>query len=433
MSLYDKATLVQIPSGYKAADAKLYSVLPNNGNGDFTISADADATRVNKDGFIESTVANQARLSRNFIDGVVQPDPFLLLEPTRTNSITYSEDFSDGSWNKNNATVTVNNTTAPDGSSSADLITSTGTAPYARATFTHSTSTDYCVSIFGKKGDDDYLYIRALALSSQPIASFNLSTGSLGTVNSGLTAEMQNYGNGWYRCIIKYTTTGSITNDLIDFGFASSDNSRFSSSGKFTYFWGAQIETGSYATSLIPTSGSAVTRTIDYASGAGDVNTFNDSEGTLFIDAAALGNDGTYRIINISDGTTSNRVLIQLGNNNNQIRADLVSGGVTQASLSTTSYTFTNFNKIAFKYKGNDTALFINGTQVGTTQTGKTMPTGLDRIDFTNGDLGSTFYFTGKLKQLMYFDTALSNSELIQLTSYDSFGQMAKALLYTIE
>lgn len=413
MSLYDKASLVQIPSGYKAG--KLYSVIPNTSAGDFTVSGDAEgeATRINKNGLIESVAANVARLN---YDPANPQDPHLLLEPTRTNGITYSEDFSHFSWNKNNSTVTANNTTAPDGTTNADKITSTGTAPYARASFTHSTLTSYAVSIFGKKGDEDYLYIRALALSNQPIASFNLNTGALGTVNSGLTAEIKAYKEGWYKCTIKYTTTSSISNNLIDFGFASSDNSRFSSSGKFAYFWGAQIEAGSYPTSYIPTSGSAVTRTIDYASGAGNNALFNDSEGTLFVEAAALGNDNTVRIINISDGTLSNRVLIQLGNNNNQIRADIVAT-TTQASFSTTSYSFTEYNKIAIKYKDNDTALFINGTQIGSTATGKTMPTGLDRIDFQNGNLGSIFYFTGKLKQLMYFDTALTNTELETLTS----------------
>jgi hypothetical protein len=63
MSLYQKASLVQIPSGYKASADKLYSVVPSNGDGDFTISTDADATRINKDGLIESVATDQARLN----------------------------------------------------------------------------------------------------------------------------------------------------------------------------------------------------------------------------------------------------------------------------------------------------------------------------------------------------------------------------------
>ena len=44
--------LAMIPSGYNAADAKLYSILPSDGSGDFTVSVDADATRINKEGLI---------------------------------------------------------------------------------------------------------------------------------------------------------------------------------------------------------------------------------------------------------------------------------------------------------------------------------------------------------------------------------------------
>ena len=133
--IYDKASLVQIPSGYKSGT--LYSVVPNTADGDFDFTRGSTATRVNKDGLIETVASGVPRLDYPLLDGVVQDCPTLLLEPQRTNSITYSEDFSDSSWNKNNATVTSNNTTAPDGTTNADKITSTGTAPYARVTFTH--------------------------------------------------------------------------------------------------------------------------------------------------------------------------------------------------------------------------------------------------------------------------------------------------------
>ena len=60
MSLYDKASIALIPSGTKAS--KLYSVLPANGNGDFTHSRGSTATRINKDGLIESVANNVPRL-----------------------------------------------------------------------------------------------------------------------------------------------------------------------------------------------------------------------------------------------------------------------------------------------------------------------------------------------------------------------------------
>lgn len=421
MSIYDKATLVQIPSGYKASGAKLYSVLPSNGDGDFTVSSDADATRIDENGLIEDTVANQARLSRNFIDGVVQPDPFLLLEPTSTNLLQRSEDYANSYWLKARVGSSTTGFTAPDGSSNATYFEQasgqTTAAVIYKSAFTSVSSGIYTFSIWAKKGDKRYLKFQTRANSATYRTVFDLQDGAITYDSGNENAKIEEYVNGWFRLSVQRTST--TTDDIVVYYYlndsAGASDTVTDSGG--VYIWGSQVEKTDYLTSYIPTTTAQVTRTVDYASGGGNSDTFNDSEGTLFIDAAALGNDGTYRVLNISDGTTSNRVLIQLGNNNNQIRADLISGGATQTSLSTTSYTFTDFNKIAFKYKGDDTALFVNGTQVGTTQTGKTMPTGLDRIDFTNGNLGSTFYFRAKLRQLIYFNTALSDSELQTLTS----------------
>ena len=403
MSLYQKASLVQIPSGYKASADKLYSVVPNNGDGDFTVSVDADATRVNKDGLIESVVADQARLN---YDPTNPQDPHLLLEPSRINRVFPNNSVT--GYSTIGVTTSNNQTTAPNGTNEGAKITATtsGTAVVFKG-FTGTSGVTHNISAFVKAGTHNQIRLQEGFSSSR--IDVNLSTGTEVSSQNATNKKIEAYPNNWYRVSFDFTSTST------NLQFALYFNGSYTS-GENIYLYGGQIEEGSYATSLIPTSGNIETRTVDYASGAGDANLFNDSEGTLFIEAAVLGNDGTYRVINISDGTSSNRVLIQLGNNNNQIRSDIVSGGSTQASISTTSYNFTNYNKIAVRYKQNDIALYVNGTQIGT-DTNANTPTGLDRIDFTNGNLGSAFYFSGKLKQLMYFDTALSDSELQTLTS----------------
>ena len=124
MSIYDNAGVVQIPSGYKAGTTdNLYSVLPANGNGDFNATRGSTATRVNKDGLIESVATNVPRLDYPLIDGVVQDCPTLLLEPQRTNALQYSEEFENAYWINNGITITANQIVSPDGTQTADLLT----------------------------------------------------------------------------------------------------------------------------------------------------------------------------------------------------------------------------------------------------------------------------------------------------------------------
>ena len=114
MSLYDKATIVQIPSGVKSGT--LYNVLPNTADGDFDFTRATSATRVNKDGLIESVASGVPKLDYPLLDGVVQSCPALLLEPNRTNNAPYSEDFTGWGITSSGTTLTSNSAISPDGS-----------------------------------------------------------------------------------------------------------------------------------------------------------------------------------------------------------------------------------------------------------------------------------------------------------------------------
>ena len=69
------------------------------------------------------------------------------------------------------------------------------------------------------------------------------------------------------------------------------------------YIWGAQLEEGSYATSYIPTNGGTATRLADVCNGAGNEQVINSTEGVFYFEGSALANDGTTRIISLSDNT----------------------------------------------------------------------------------------------------------------------------------
>ena len=156
----------------------------------------------------------------------------------------------------------------------------------------------------------------------------------------------------------------------------------------------------------------------------------------MYAEIAALESTSSgSKFIAISDGTYNNRASILFTNGaTNRIRCFLRVGGTSQVDKSASVTDVTDFNKVAFSYKENEFKMFVNGSQSGSTDTsGSVFSSGtLNELSFdANGAGADDFY--GKTKQLTTFKTALTDSELETLTSWDSFNAMAKGQLYTIE
>ena len=117
MSTYSDASLI-LPVAPEKKAGKIYSLKPTDGTGDFDFTRSGSATRINKDGLIELVSSNVPRLNYPLIDGVVSGCPSLLLEPARTNLLTYSEDFSNAYWTKSNVSLT-SGFISPDGTANA--------------------------------------------------------------------------------------------------------------------------------------------------------------------------------------------------------------------------------------------------------------------------------------------------------------------------
>ena len=407
-------SLALIPSGYKAS--KVYSVLPTDGTGDFTFTRSGNATRINSEGLIELVSTNVPRLNYPLIDGVVNGCPSLLLEPQRINLLPYSEAFDNAAWLKSNATVLANQVISPDGTQNADelQVTTSGGNIYDNV----GGSGDGVFSVFAKYKDTQYIRLR----STSSYVFFDIKNGVVGNKLSVIDAKIEEYPNGWYKCSV----IGNNTNSLAQI-FVSTDGVNTGLGN--VYIWGADFQAGSYPTSYIPTSGTIGTRSAETCNNAGDVNTFNDSEGVLFAEISSLANQYSANSrINISDGTGTNAIRIGYTTTSNQIIAVAAASGVQAAPTYIVNDIKTS-NKCAFKYKTNDFALWINGFEVATDTLGTT-PTGLNTLDF---DLDGIDYFYGNTKQIQYFDTALTDSDLETLTSWDSFSDMATSQLYTIE
>jgi hypothetical protein len=339
--------------------------------------------------------------------------PTLKLEPQRTNLQTYSEDLTNGVWVTSNASVVANQTTSPDGNQTADKVDYGSGSGFIR-NWVVTTSPATTFSIFVKYFDFQWIQIMTSG-DSKHYANFDIQNGSLGNVGSFTEAEIEDYGNGWYRIVAKFvsgTFAGQPRLYKISSGvrpWAGGDGD----AGSY-YMWGGQQEVGAFQTSYIPTTSSTTTRNADVCNNAGTSATFNDSEGVLFVEIAALADDLSSRVISLNDGSTSNRVIILYQTITNTIRVIVSSAGSIQFDSNTQNYDITNFNKIALKYKENDFALWVNGTEVSTDISGLT-PIGLNNLEFNNANGTSNFY--GKVKQLIYFNEALTDTELTALTT----------------
>jgi hypothetical protein len=377
--LLNKASIILTPTGYKAGT--LYNVAPiDEPYEDFDFARTSTATRINSSGLVSNVATGVPRISydSNGDNG------HILLEPTSTNLITYSEDFTQ--WGKTDATVE-SGYLAPDGSNSAYKVSGT---------------VGSSLIYLGGVNATDTRTIWARTVSGT--GTVNLCSYG-GNTNNNFTITEE-----WQRFEVNGTTTSSGATNFYAVDF------RFNVANPLSelIIWGAQSEALSYATSYIPTlTGSTETRATEIATGAGSAELINSTEGVLYAEIAALADDLTRRIITITDGTLNNIVKLEYKNVSNQIEA-VVYDGDTECLILHTLSDETEFNKIAFKYKQDDFSLFVNGIKVGTDTSGAVFtPNTLNDLSFYQG---SSNNFYGKVKAVAVFNEALSDDELNNLT-----------------
>jgi hypothetical protein len=347
-------------------------------------------------------------------------EPSILLEPSRTNLFEYDIDFSQVHWTKQNVTLQSNNAISPEGIQNASNIYPTTNVAYIYNTTTASSSV-YTISAYVKANGKNVAWLYVASSSANGTIYFDLSDESVQVVaGSGGTpiGTINKMPNGWYR--ITYTTGSSISfTGGAGVGVSDAKGS-FNATQNGTdgiLVYGLQLEAGSYATSLIHTSGSTVTRSADAANNAGNSDLINSTEGVFYAEIKANTNDEAGRQITLSSGSTANNVQIKYTANDNRIDGSIKSGNVSQGIMHHTLSTVLEYHKVAIKYKANDFALFIDGKQVDTDSTGSA-PVGLKQLNFDNGN--SQNDFLGNCKMVAVFKEALTDLELEKLTGYNN-------------
>ncbi len=411
-----KPKLALIPSAYK--NRTVFSAIPLDGDGDFTFIRNSTATRCNKDGYIEEVTTDIPRL--DWKDGNC---PVLLLENTSTNELPHSDDFSN--WTDSNITVG-GSTISPSGEYTAEKITrdTTGVSNYLSKGFTKTASDEYDMtfSIFVKQNVGDFFAMRTQGVYPARVdVTFQFSTKTFVTNEEGefeiYDQGYIEYRDGWYRLWFKFKT--DFHSELISFVSPRSSQGRVdssdTSSDSSVYVWGAQCEYEDL-TSYIPTLEQSASRSQETCTDAGDATIFNDLEGVLYAEIQALSDDGTNRWISLSDGTTNNNIVIRL-DTNNFILSRLFKNGnpVGNAIVDSTTDIKTNM-KVAIVYNNINHSFFVNGNKIGTQNVDSSYSSGvLNKLSFDRADGLLDFY--GKVKDLRYYDTALTDAELTELTS----------------
>jgi hypothetical protein len=338
------------------------------------------------------------------------------MEPTRTNLMIYSQMMDVSAWAKvASTTITSNTITSPDGYTNADLVTGGANNSLSRIAqnFNAVSGTTYAFSAFVKQGPDNaQTAIRMISNANANIGGISIVfTGGVPAITAtGITlnAKAESFGNGWYRISGTYVAPVTETNRFAYYSDTAGTN-------KSSYFWGAQLEAGAYATSYIPTTAATVTRNVDVMSKTSITSLLGQDEGTLFIDinrnaSSNAGTDSSYVSIN---STFANRLTI-FWTANNSISIQM---RVNSATIYTKTIT-TNLdrNKIAVGYKLNDLALYLNGQLIETSAITADFTTyNITKINYEAG--ATTNFIQTKFNQALVFKTRLSNDELATLTT----------------
>jgi hypothetical protein len=427
-------SLILVPARFKTG--KLYTpVATTSGgvilgaSGDFNVTRATTATRVNASGLIEVVASGIPRLDYPLGGGC----PALLVEPSGSNLVVQSENWLASGW-RSDATANVTTVSAttgtldPYGTNTANAISPTsGNTSHLKVgsdgAITFTSGTVYTSSAFFKRGTGNagrYIQIAwpATRFAANTFANFDLELGTVALVTgSTVTAGIENYGNGWYRCRCTNTCISSATGNgisiaLIETSGATRLPTFTGTTTDVLYGWGAQTEIGSIATSYIPTTTASATRNAEVISLSGAVSgCIGQTEGTIYLETNSLVS-GASDLFCFARATT-NTVSISK-NSSNIIQATVYTSGL--ALNIAASGTVSGNMKIAFAYKSGSSALYINGVPIGTSSTAFSFTAALTQIN-----INATGFFEGRGNQrisaLPLYTTRLTDPELAALTT----------------
>jgi len=402
-----------------------------------TFTRSTTGTYINNSGYVTSASINTPRF--DYDPSTLQPRG-LLIEGSANNTCTYSGDMTQsgaGHWSVRTALITVGWTgfTAPDNTASAVKIIPDTTS--SRHTLESSSTsivsgTVYTASVFVKASG--YTVASLVIAGGQTRRNFTLSGAGTPESQFGLTntATITPVGtDGWYRITMTWTANATggaglwigvpqnATTDVV---------SAWSGNGTSAIIaWGAQLETGSGASSYIPTGASTGNRAYDhcYATGTNFTSWFSTGAGTLVAVSDNTKNNTQNLNATISDDSTSNyvRMGFKVGGASNEYLLTTVGGPSSFQGAADSGYApaLNTVYKMAYAWDTNNFAIVANGGAVATDTSGTLASAGVLTRMVIGGDFvavpNDIYFKNGHIRSLKYYPTRLANAQLQALTT----------------
>ena len=363
-----------------------------------TFTRASSGTFVGSDGVLQTAATDVPRFDHNPTTG---ESLGLLVEEQRTNLLLQSEDFSDVAWVVNAATVTTNTQTAPNGTLTADTFSPTLGTSSLRQIITCLASTVYTWTFYIKLG--------TMAAADFRFAVRDASNGAFIAID--IVPNVTPVTTEWRRVTYTFTTpVGCVLVRPYPYRFTPATY------GTTVHLWGAQLEAGSFATSYIPTTTAAATRSADVPSITDSAfsSWYRQDEGTVFAEGSVLTTTPRWGAFN---STASFSECINFGSVTSGQAELTVRTPTTTTAVSIiagSALTAGAVARDAFRYAVNDFAVTRNGAAPATSTSGN-LPNARNTLYI--GSSANTFtYHNGTIKRLTFWPTRLSNEVLQRIT-----------------
>ena len=410
-NLLQSASILLTPTAYTAS--KIECIKPNTSVGDFEFTRATIATRTNSSSFIQSIVSRLPRIDYTGSTG------HWLIEPASTNLDVSSTDLSTGWGASTGASQAVETGITPFGiSGNIKRVSGATNDPPNWVDGVDAIKKQYTVTATDPASTFTFsVYVKSAGSSTVNIQLRNNTAGPFSRTGAiTLTSD-------WQRVSVTLAVTTTTTK--LGVVIAGTDGDILLS--------GVQLEAQEFATSLIPTDGSTVTRNAEIANNSGNTSLINSTEGVLYGELAAFTSSGEpERNISLSDSTVNNTAEIGYSSGTNLARFRLRANNVTILAENSSLSDATQFSKMAIKYKSENIRVFLDGSQVITNTSSFAFSSDLAELAFDRGNGNNRF--TGKIKSIVVYKNGLDNDELEALTGegFSSFAALAAAGGFTI-